>query len=382
MEVNERFLTLLTPDGEFLRARKLDRDYQIGQEIDFFPINQEEAKKKSFFSIFNSFKAKTAFAATLIFMIMSVTLLPFFGNNNVYAYMSIDINPSIELGVNKNFQVIKIHPYNEEGKEIVNQLHDWKKKNIQELTNEIIQEIKAQGYTKNNHEIVIGTAYEKKGQQKVENQQWEKEIAEIRNELKTENLELKIVKGSIEDRNKAKEMGLTMGLYKEKENQEKEMRLEQDNKVNEEKVKQKVLNNEDSDQQRENEISKKEERVEKDNREMHKQAEKEIREKEKQLEKENKARDKQIEKVIRESEKQTEKENRESKKQIEKENKEREKEIKKENKEKQMEKENDEQEQRLDREGIKKQKELEKENKENEKQKIKEEKQKHQDSDD
>ncbi len=388
MEVNERFLTLITPDGEFLRARKLDRDYRIGQEIDFFPINQEETKKQSFFSIFNSFKAKTAFAAALIFMLVSVTLLPFFGNNKVYAYMSIDINPSIELGVNKKFQVVEILPYNEDGKEIVNQLHDWKKKDIHELTNEIFQEIKARGYTKNNHEIVIGTAYEKKGQQKEENQQWEKEIAEIRNELKNENLELKIVNGSIEERNKANDMGLTMGLYKEKENKEKEMRLEKENKVKEEKAKQKVLKNEVSDQQRANEIRENEKQEEKDNREMHKQTEKEIREKDKQIEKENREREKKIETVIRERHKQTEKENRESKKQIENENKERNKQIEKENKEreKQMEKENDKKEQHIEKEGIEKQKEIKKENKQIEKQKIKEEKQNqkqnHQDNDD
>ena len=38
MEVHKRFLTFLTPQGEFLRARNLKENYQIGQEIVFFPI--------------------------------------------------------------------------------------------------------------------------------------------------------------------------------------------------------------------------------------------------------------------------------------------------------------------------------------------------------
>lgn len=36
LEINDLYLTLLTPEGEFLRARKLQQDYQVGEEIHFF----------------------------------------------------------------------------------------------------------------------------------------------------------------------------------------------------------------------------------------------------------------------------------------------------------------------------------------------------------
>ena len=52
MEIDERFLTVLTPEGEFLRARKLDTLYQIGQEIEFYPLAQEERRKTSLLTIF------------------------------------------------------------------------------------------------------------------------------------------------------------------------------------------------------------------------------------------------------------------------------------------------------------------------------------------
>ena len=49
MEVNKRFLTILTPEGEFLRTRKLDALYQIGQEIEFFSRQLAKRKKKGSF---------------------------------------------------------------------------------------------------------------------------------------------------------------------------------------------------------------------------------------------------------------------------------------------------------------------------------------------
>ena len=93
------------------------------------------------------------FPTALALMLVFISTLPFYQNNQVYAYMSIDINPSIELGVNKNYQVIELIPYNEDGKKIVNKLHDWKKKDVHDVASEIMDEIKSQGYMKKNHEV-------------------------------------------------------------------------------------------------------------------------------------------------------------------------------------------------------------------------------------
>lgn len=216
LEINERFLTLLTPEGEFLRARKFNSQYQIGQEIDFFPVVEEEGKKPSFLNYFQNLKGKVIFVAALILILTISSVFPFYGKNEVYAYMSIDINPSIELGVNEKFQVIEIVPYNEAGKKIIANINNWKKKDIQVLTNEILQEIKVQGYMKTSQEIVIATVYTNEGFQD-QNKRWEEEIAEIKTVINDENLELKVVEGSKTDRDQAKEMGLTTGLYKQEQ---------------------------------------------------------------------------------------------------------------------------------------------------------------------
>jgi len=216
MEINERFLTLLTPDGEFLQAKKLERHYQIGQEIDFFPVEQEEVEKRSILSIFQGITAKLVFAAALVFMLVTASVIPFNGKNEVYAYMSIDINPSMELALNEEYQVIDINPYNEEAKQVVEKLSNWKKKDVHIITKQIIEEIEKQGYTEKNHEIVIATVFVEE-KTKENDQRWQKEITQIQSNIRHENIEVEVVQGTKEEREKAKEKGITTGALKKKQ---------------------------------------------------------------------------------------------------------------------------------------------------------------------
>ena len=211
MEINERFVTILTPEGEFLRARKLGGDYQIGQEIDY--ISDVQVKRNTFFSYIHTFKGK-ALAASFVCLLLLVSVIPFYQNNQVYAYMSIDINPSIELGLNKHYQVVELIPYNDDGKKIVNQLRGWKKKEIDEVTDNILNEIKSQGFLKKNHEIVVGTVY-KAETIEVDDPQWIEKWTNVKKVIQREHLELTVVEGTTKEREYAQKKGMTVGEYKD-----------------------------------------------------------------------------------------------------------------------------------------------------------------------
>ncbi|MBP2239894.1 hypothetical protein J2Z40_000447 [Cytobacillus eiseniae] len=213
MEVDDRFLTVLTPEGEFLRANNHHNQFQIGEEIEFIPIELDNPKK-SFSSLFTmNMKWKAALSVAIMLLIAFVVVSPLSSNNKVYAYLSIDVNPSIEIGINEQFEVIEISSFNDEGEQIINQLNGWKKKNIHVLTNDILQEMKVQGYIKDSQEIIIATVY--KEAQSKKDPRLEQELNEVKNIINQENLELKMVEGSSEERVKAKEEGLTIGIYKE-----------------------------------------------------------------------------------------------------------------------------------------------------------------------
>jgi hypothetical protein len=218
MEVHKRFLTILTPQGEFLRARKLKENYQIGQEIDYFPIEQRKISKRLPFSLFQPYKGKPVVSTALALMLLMISILPFKQNDHVYAYLSIDVNPSLELGVNKNCQVIELIPYNEDGEKIVSLLHDWKKKDIEDVTSEIMDVIQSQGYLKENHEVILSTVYvntDKKDHNNHIEKEIEQEMDEFKEIVQKEDLEVTIVNGTQKDRKEAMEKGLTTGLYKE-----------------------------------------------------------------------------------------------------------------------------------------------------------------------
>ena len=152
--------------------------------------------------------ALTACAFVLVF----ISIIPVYQANQVYAYMSIDVNPSIELGMNENLKVVELIPYNKDGEKIVNMLSNWKRKDIDEVILAIMNEINKQGYTKKNHEVVVSTVFVK--DQHKDNNKLQKEIKVIEKEIAKENLNVILVEASQKDRENAKEKGITTGIYK------------------------------------------------------------------------------------------------------------------------------------------------------------------------
>ena len=214
LEINDLYLTLLTPEGEFLRARKLQQDYQVGEEIHFFPETLTVNKKRFNLSFLNSFKARSI-ALTAVFMIAMTALVPAYQNGQVYAYMSIDVNPSIELAVNDDLKVLRMTGYNPEGEEIIEEIKGWKKKDAAVVAEMIIEEIEDEGFLKENKDVVIATVHNKKAKESVD-LALEKKITEIKKSTQDENLNFKVMEATIEDREKAQKQGVTTGVYKEK----------------------------------------------------------------------------------------------------------------------------------------------------------------------
>lgn len=88
-------------------------------------------------------------ACASLFLIFIVGLLSY----NLYftenAYIDIDVNPSIELTVNRLDRVIGVYAYNEDGKTILNAL-SLKHKKYSEAVSAIISEMEQEGYLVNN----------------------------------------------------------------------------------------------------------------------------------------------------------------------------------------------------------------------------------------
>lgn len=209
MEINNRSLTVMTPNGEFIKVRKSQQTYLVGEEIDFPSPSPIYAKENTFLSIFSKRTIGVfALAAALIFF----TVLPLGRGSGVYAYVSIDINPSIEIALSEDMKVVGLTSFNKDGKEIIEQLSNWKNKKLETVTEQIIEKIAAKGYLKTNHEIIIGTVIVDEDNKKIE-EEITTTIDEIKTEIIQENtdIEIKTFDINVEDREKAVKQGKSAG---------------------------------------------------------------------------------------------------------------------------------------------------------------------------
>ncbi len=122
------------------------------------------------------------------------------------------------------------------GKKIINQIHDWKHKEIDNVVEHLVGEIKKQGYMKNKQKMVVATVYAKE-EHPEKDKQLKQEMKEIKEVVTAENLDLTVVEGTQTEREKAMTEGLTTGLYKEKKLKEHKAKSESERKVKQAKDK-------------------------------------------------------------------------------------------------------------------------------------------------
>ncbi|CAM3681101.1 hypothetical protein [Mesobacillus zeae] len=215
LEVNDLYVTLLTPEGEFMRTRKLRQDYPLGGEIQFFPMelgkNSKREKAMSFLKMLSNGKAGALIAAVILLLAFSV---PLYQSGHVYAYMSIDVNPSVEMGLNEKLEVINIKAYNKDGEAILSGLKGWKKQDASTVANLVLTEIKEQGYMKKNKDVLIAAVPTEDGKP---GKKLQTALKEIKAATEDENIEVTVLSATEKERKMAKQQGLTPGLYKEKQ---------------------------------------------------------------------------------------------------------------------------------------------------------------------
>ncbi|MGM7720053.1 anti-sigma factor domain-containing protein [Metabacillus sp. Hm71] len=222
VEYNDDFVTLLTPDGQFLKASNKEGNYEIGEEISFFPLmdKREEAatrvsimKQRNLLAYFQSRKVRIGTLSVLAIMLFMISFIPFFNQDKVYAYMSIDINPSFEMAIDDNLKVILLEPLNKEAEMLIDQLPEWENKHFQLVVDSIVAESKEKGYVYPGKEIVITTVI--KNEDSKSNTKLSENIEEIRTSFEHKAIEVKAIESDIDTREKAQQQGISTGKYLE-----------------------------------------------------------------------------------------------------------------------------------------------------------------------
>ncbi|CAN7455438.1 anti-sigma factor domain-containing protein [Rossellomorea sp. LjRoot5] len=209
MEIKQDILVLMTPEGEFLTGRKQpDQQYAIGEEIPFFPVSLSTAKSKPIYKW--NWRVSTSLLTVLVVIIalFSSTVLQ---NNRAYAYVSVDINPSMELTLNKDQQVLNIKPYNGDAKVLLKELSDWKNENVGEVTEKIFLLSEKLGYLKGIQKVFITSSFIDDSDPKRETELLD-ELNEFVEDYGTDHsTNIIMEETSREFREKASEKGMTAG---------------------------------------------------------------------------------------------------------------------------------------------------------------------------
>jgi hypothetical protein len=142
METASRHLIVMTSDGQFVKLSRKSQSCRIGEEIHFSTPGM--VWKKSSKAVVSSL-----IAAVLFGMIIFAGMGGFLDSNHqmVVAYVTVDINPSVEFGIDAEEKVIEAYGLNDDGKELLKHI-DYKGKYLEEVSSALMTQADLQGYFK------------------------------------------------------------------------------------------------------------------------------------------------------------------------------------------------------------------------------------------
>ncbi|WP_281976108.1 anti-sigma-I factor RsgI family protein [Halobacillus litoralis] len=156
MEQQHEYMVVMTNDGRFHRAENLAHA-EVGMEVHFKTYSEHKVLRR-WTQVLRNNHTKVAVMA-IVFLLAFFPVYSWYGSNQAYAYMNIDINPSVELELNDQMQVLNITAQNAEAKEIVSELKGWKKKDASEVTFDVIHLSNEKGYVNSENQVLIGFSY-------------------------------------------------------------------------------------------------------------------------------------------------------------------------------------------------------------------------------
>lgn len=148
---------MMTADGSFYKARKIEGS--IGEELPFEPL---ESPSLIFDSIIHWFRSLAFMKPAMAAIIALLFIIPFYswlGEDEVHAYVSIDINPSVELSLNDHYEVIDIVGLNDDGNRLIEQLTDWEGEPVNQVSSKILSLSDQLGYLDHDHQVLFGISY-------------------------------------------------------------------------------------------------------------------------------------------------------------------------------------------------------------------------------
>ncbi|ENH96279.1 hypothetical protein J416_11702 [Gracilibacillus halophilus YIM-C55.5] len=153
VEHKRRYSIVMDRKGLFHKAKPLKQE-QIGVEVSFEPYTPLFANHRLSF-----LHARWKMASmVLVCLVLFMPIYFWLEQDEVYAVVSIDINPSINLVVNDDLEVVQVETMNKDAEAIVDQI-DWKKQSVLATTNHIIEASRETFHIVEDQPVLMAVSY-------------------------------------------------------------------------------------------------------------------------------------------------------------------------------------------------------------------------------
>jgi hypothetical protein len=149
MEISESSIIVMNPEGRFEKLPRGTRNCEVGEEILFAPV------KRRFRVPQMTIASGLAAAIVLCFVLVS-TLTGTVPGGQVVAYVTIDINPSVEIGIDNEEIVQDLKGLNSDGDDLIRALV-FKGKSLEKVTSDILDKAEQGALAKGEGDIIISS---------------------------------------------------------------------------------------------------------------------------------------------------------------------------------------------------------------------------------
>ncbi|PGD29095.1 hypothetical protein COM27_27620 [Bacillus wiedmannii] len=208
MDIKKHNVVVLTPNGEFITCKRKAHPYMIGEEISF---NKQEQRAPRF-SMPPFLKPTTVIVAGFLCVLLFFYNQP---EEKVFAYVSVDINPSLEASVTEDLRVIDLRACNDDGRRILKEIKGWKNKHLQDVIRTIVKQSQEDKYLTNDKQVMLTAVAKDKSLEP----QLEKALQELKKEYEIKHITVEYQSSTMQIREDAKKAGVGTGVYIKQENE-------------------------------------------------------------------------------------------------------------------------------------------------------------------
>lgn len=195
LKINHSNVIVLTPDGDFLKCKKIVSSYAIGEEIQF-PNHAVIVNKK--IKTYIPKLLPVMIASALIFM--SVLLFDWNKEKVVAAgVVNIDSDAKVSVIIDKHLKVIGLKSKNEQGKKVIDKMDNWKQQSLNSVMDELIVEMEKSNVIQPDEKVILS------GEMELEHKNQQMNLINELNAIKQRNSHINIVQPNVKKRKDKKE---------------------------------------------------------------------------------------------------------------------------------------------------------------------------------